>query len=48
MANLVDDSVVDDGWHAVNRTSYSSGASMSATQHVFWILRGSGIIRSVQ
>ncbi|MCA9683190.1 MAG: hypothetical protein KC457_13405, partial [Myxococcales bacterium] len=48
MANLVDDSVVDDGWHAVNRTSYSSGAGMSATQDVFWNLRGAGIIRSFQ
>jgi len=48
MANLVDDSVADDGWGAVNRQAWSSGAGHSATQSVFWNLRGQGILRSYQ
>lgn len=48
MANLIDDSVVDDGWAAVNRRHYSSGAGHAATETVFWNLRGTGEIRSFQ
>ena len=48
MANLVDDSVADDGWGAVNRQAWSSGAGHSATQSVFWNLRGEGVLRSYQ
>jgi len=48
MANLVDDSTTDDGWGAVNRRGWSSGAGHSATQNVFWNLRGEGIVRSFQ
>lgn len=47
-ANLVDDSVFDDGWGAVNRGSYSSGAGHSATQSVVWNANGSGVVRSRQ
>lgn len=48
MANLVDASRIEDGWHSVNRTSYSSGAGQSGTQNVFWNSSGSGRIRSFQ
>ncbi len=48
MANLVDDSQLVDGWSAANRNSYSSGAGHSATQNVFWNVRGLGTIRSFQ
>jgi hypothetical protein len=48
MANLVDDSVTNDGWAAVNRHGFSSGAGHSATQNVFWNLRGEGVMRSFQ
>lgn len=48
MANLIDDSRVDDGWQAVNRKAFSSGAGHSATGNVFWNLRGDGAIRSFQ
>ncbi|KIG14631.1 hypothetical protein DB30_06510 [Enhygromyxa salina] len=48
LANLVDDSVVHDGWQGANRLGYSSGAGHSATQNVFWNLRGRGEIRSFQ
>tara|TARA_Y100001954_G_scaffold213108_1_gene241423 strand:- start:11781 stop:13580 length:1800 start_codon:yes stop_codon:yes gene_type:complete len=40
MANLIDDSFASDGWAAVNRRFYSSGAGTCATQTVFWNLRG--------
>lgn len=40
MANLIDDSFASDGWAAVNRRNYSSGAGTCATQTVFWNLRG--------
>ena len=40
MANLVDDSIATDGWGAVNRHDWSSGAGHSATQSVFWNVRG--------
>lgn len=48
MANLVDSVIADDGWAAVNRGSFSSGAGHSATESVFWNTRGSGTIRSFQ
>lgn len=48
MANLVDHSTIEDGWNAVNRTSYSSGAGHSSTQNVFWNSAGAGTIRSFQ
>jgi hypothetical protein len=48
MANLVDDSTIEDGWHSVNRTTYSSGAGHSGTQNVFWNSIGAGTIRSFQ
>ncbi len=48
MANLVDDSSADDGWGALNRGGWSSGAGHSATQNVFWNLRGEGMLRSYQ
>lgn len=47
-ANLVDHSVLDDGWGAVNRGDYSSGAGHSATQSVVWNASGSGMVRSLQ
>ncbi|MEL6344518.1 MAG: glycosyl hydrolase family 28-related protein [Myxococcota bacterium] len=48
MANLIDDSVAADGWKAVNRGDYSSGAGHAATQSVFWNLQGDGAITSLQ
>ncbi|MBK9070399.1 MAG: hypothetical protein IPL79_05280 [Myxococcales bacterium] len=48
MANAIDQSIIDDGWHAENRGDYSSGAGLTATQTVFWNNRGEGIIRSYQ
>lgn len=47
-ANLVDDSVADDGWQAVNRRDWSTGAGHTATESVFWNLRGEGVLRSAQ
>lgn len=47
-ANLVDDSVADDGWQAKNRRHYSSGAGHAATESVFWNVRGSGSLWSMQ
>jgi hypothetical protein len=48
MANLVDDSVADDGWGAVNRLFWSSGAGHTATESVFWNMRGEGALNSLQ
>ena len=48
MANLIDDSITDDGWQGVNRKDWSSGAGHSATQNVFWNLRGNGQLKSFQ
>lgn len=47
-ANLVDDSTTLDGWGAINRRSSSSGAGHTATESVFWNLRGSGTLRCMQ
>lgn len=48
MANLVDSSVLDDGWQGVNRQDESSGAGHSATEDVFWNVSGAGYVRSLQ
>ena len=48
MANLIDSSTADDGWKAVNRLFYSSGSGHSATENVFWNVRGSGSLYSYQ
>jgi hypothetical protein len=48
MANLIDASVSEDGWSAINRGDWSSGAGHSATQSVFWNHLGPGKIRSLQ
>ncbi|MCY1056708.1 glycosyl hydrolase family 28-related protein [Nannocystis sp. SCPEA4] len=47
-ANLLDQSVVDDGWGAVNRLAWSSGAGHSATQSAVWNANGIGVVRSRQ
>lgn len=47
-ANLIDLSAVDDGWGAVNRGAYSSGAGHSASQSALWNVGGTGVIRSRQ
>lgn len=47
-ANLIDGCTLDDGWAAVNRGHWSSGAGESATENVFWNNRGTGTIRSAQ
>ena len=48
IAVLVDDSTVDDCWKMVNRLSYSSGAGHTATESVFWNVRGTGTLTSHQ
>jgi len=48
MANLIDSSESDDGWAAVNRKTFSSGAGHAATRTVFWNTSGTGEIRSFQ
>ena len=47
-ANLMDSVVVEDGWSAVNRLDESTGAGHTATQSVFWNVRGGGVLRSFQ
>jgi hypothetical protein len=47
-ANLVDSCVVHDGWSAVNRRDWSSGAGHTATRCVFWNTTGAGHLRSAQ
>ena len=47
-ANLVDSCVMDDGWSAVNRGDWSSGAGHSATQNVLWNTTGTGHLTSYQ
>ena len=47
-ANLIDQSTLDDGWGAVNRNAYSSGAGHSATQSAIWNPDGAGVVRSRQ
>ena len=47
-ANLIDSSVLDDGWSAVNRKDESSGAGHTATDNVIWNASGEGLVRSYQ
>lgn len=47
-ANLIEDSVFDDGFAIVNRGQESTGAGHTGTENVFWNVRGSGVIRSMQ
>lgn len=47
-ANLIDASVLNDGWSAVNRQSMSGGAGHTATENVFWNSGGDGLLRSLQ
>lgn len=47
-ANAIDACTTDDGWAAVNRGTYSSGAGHSASENVFWRLQGAGVLRSQQ
>lgn len=47
-ANLIDSSVLDDGWKAENRGLESTGAGITATQNVFWNASGSGLVQSMQ
>jgi len=48
MANAIDASYTNDGWGAVNRRTFSSGAGHSATESVFWNLTGPGEVKSFQ
>jgi hypothetical protein len=48
MANLIDASRFEDGWGALNRKMYSSGAGHTATQNVIWNATGGGKIASWQ
>ncbi len=43
-ANLVDASTFDDGFDALNRGSYSTGAGHSATECVFWNFAGLEVV----
>ena len=47
-ANLIDQSLIEDGWSALNRGDYSTGAGHTATQSVFWNTSGDGTLRSRQ
>jgi hypothetical protein len=48
MANLVEQSKLDDGWISWNRRTESSGAGHAGTQNVFWNNMGTGNIVSYQ
>lgn len=51
VANLVDNSVIDDGWWTFNRGTKSANAGITGitgTQNVFWNNRGIGNISSYQ
>ncbi len=47
-ANLIEGCTFDDGWKAVNRQQWSTGAGLTSTQNVFWNNLGSGKIYSRQ
>jgi hypothetical protein len=47
-ANLIEDSVFDDGFAIVNRGAESTGAGLTGTETVFWNVRGAGVLRSMQ
>ena len=46
--NLIDSCILDDGFKAVNRNDYSTGAGHTATQTVFWNNTGAGKLVSRQ
>ena len=46
MANLLDDSEINDGWASRNRHGYSTGAGQTASRNVIWRVRGGGVIKS--
>ncbi|MCB9738585.1 MAG: hypothetical protein H6747_04895 [Deltaproteobacteria bacterium] len=46
MFNLIEDSVLHDGWAAQNRGDESSGAGHTATETTMWNLRGDGVLIS--
>ncbi len=46
MFNLVEDSVLNDGWASRNRGDWSSGAGHTATQNTLWNVRGTGVVIS--
>ncbi len=46
--NLIEDSVFDDGFAIVNRGQESTGAGHTGTENVFWNVRGTGVVRSMQ
>ncbi len=48
MANLIDSCTIHDGWKAVNRQDWSSGAGHTATESVFWNSDGDGTLVSRQ
>lgn len=48
MANLVDKCQLDDGWQAINRLAWSSGAGLTSTGCAFWNATGVGTIMSMQ
>lgn len=47
-ANLIDSNTIHDGWKAVNRLDWSTGAGHTATETVFWNNHGDGKIVSRQ
>jgi hypothetical protein len=47
-ANLIDSCTFNDGWKAVNRQDWSTGAGHTATQNVFWNNGGTGRLVSRQ
>jgi len=47
-ANLMDSCVFADGWKAVNRQDWSSGAGHTSTQNVFWNVKGPSHVFSKQ
>jgi hypothetical protein len=47
-ANLIDSSVLDDGWSAINRKHESTGAGHTAAENVIWNATGDGAVRSYQ
>ncbi len=47
-ACLIDDSLIEDGWGALNRNQWSSGAGLTTTETVFWNTAGAGELKSMQ
>lgn len=47
-ANLIQQCTLNDGWKAVNRQQWSTGAGLTATQNVFWNNGGQGSLFSRQ